>query len=86
MTTTYRDWASKLVYALQGYRTTVKTSTGFSLFYLIYSMEAVMLIEVEKESLRVVLESQLPKTEWAASRYEQLALLDAKRLNALFDN
>ena len=43
-------------------------------------MEAVLPVEIEIGSLRVALEHQISETEWAQSRYDQLNLLDERRL------
>ena len=43
-------------------------------------MEVVLLVKIEMESLRVALEYQISKTKWAQSRYDQLSLLDERRL------
>ena len=83
MTETYKDWPLKLPFALWGYRTTVRTSTGATPFSLVYGTEAVQPIELEIPSLRVVLESKIPEAEWARARYDSLVLLDEKRLKAL---
>ena len=45
-------------------------------------MEAVLPVEIEMLSLRVSLEHQISKTEWAQSHYDQLSLLDERRLRA----
>ena len=45
-------------------------------------MEAVFLIEIEMGSLRVTLEQQISETEWAQSQFDQLSLLDERRLRA----
>ena len=45
-------------------------------------MEAVLPVEIEMGSLRVELEHQISVTEWAQSRYDQLSLLDERRLRA----
>ena len=45
-------------------------------------MEAVLPVEIKMGSLRVALEHQISETEWAQSRYDQLSLLDEKRLRA----
>ena len=37
-------------------------------------------IEIEMRSFRVALEHQISETEWAQSRYDQLSLLDERRL------
>ena len=46
-------------------------------------MEAILLAEIEIESLRIILESQISEAEWAKAQYEQLILTDEKRLKAL---
>ena len=61
MTQTYRDWSDRLPYALWGYRTTVRTSTGATPFSLVYGSEAVLPVEVEIRSLWTVIESELPE-------------------------
>ena len=45
-------------------------------------MEAVLPVEIKMRSLRVALEQQISETEWAQSRYDQLSLLDERRLRA----
>ncbi|KAK5773087.1 hypothetical protein PVK06_049391 [Gossypium arboreum] len=45
MTETFKDWHEKLPFALFAYRTSVRTSTGATLFSLVYGMEAVLPIE-----------------------------------------
>ena len=83
-TDTFKDWHEKLHFALWGYRTTIRTSTGATPFSLTYGTEAVLPIELEVSSLRIALESQLSEAEWARTRYEQLAFIDEKRLAALY--
>ncbi|KAJ9173895.1 hypothetical protein P3X46_016986 [Hevea brasiliensis] len=84
MVETYKDWPEKLPYALWGYRTTTRTSTGATPFSLVYGTEAVLPIELEVKSLRVILEAKIPENEWAQKRYEELALIDEKRMRALY--
>ena len=83
MTETYRDWHEKLPFALLAYRTSIRTSTGATPFSLVYGMEAVLPIEVEIHSLRVLTELQLDEAEWVQSRYDQLNLIEGKRLKAI---
>ena len=64
------------------YRTSFRTSTGATPYSLVYGMEVVLLVEIEMRSLRVALEYQISETEWAQSRYDQLNLLDERRLRA----
>ena len=49
-----------------------------------YGSEAVMPIEIEIKSLRVVIEAKTPESEWARKRYDHLVSLDEKRMGALF--
>ncbi|RVW62232.1 Transposon Ty3-I Gag-Pol polyprotein [Vitis vinifera] len=49
---------------------------------LVYGMEAVLPVETEMGSLRVALEQQISETEWAQARFDQLNLLDERRLRA----
>ena len=83
MTDTYKDWHEKLPFALHAYQTTVRTSIGETLFSLVYAMEAVFPIEVEILSLWVLMEAKLEEVEWVQTRYDQLNLIEEKRLKAL---
>ena len=70
-------------FALHGYRTSVHTSTGATLFSLVYGMEAVLPFEVEILSLRILAESGLEEVEWAQAHFDQLNLIENKRLAAM---
>ena len=82
MVETSRDWSEKLPFALWAYRTSFCTSTGATPYSLVYGMEAVLPVEIEIGSLRVALKHQISEIEWAQSRYDQLSLLDERRLRA----
>ena len=69
-----------LPFALHGYRTSVRTSTGATLFSLVYRMEVVLPFEVEVPSLRILVESGFEESEWARARFYQLNLIKGKRL------
>ncbi|PKI42780.1 hypothetical protein CRG98_036826 [Punica granatum] len=56
MTVTYKDWHEMLHFALLAYRTSIRTSTGATPYSLVYGMEAVLPIEVEIPSMRVIAE------------------------------
>ena len=84
MTDTYKDWHEKLPFALHAYRTSVRTSIGATPFSLVYGMKAVLPIEVEISSLKVLMEAKLEEAEWVQARYEQLNLIEEKRLKALY--
>ena len=47
-------------------------------------MEVVLPIEMGVRSLRTVLESEISKVDWLQSRYDQLCMMDEKRLKALY--
>ena len=83
MVVTYKDWHEMLPFALHAYRTAVRTSTGATPYSLVFGMEAVMPLEVEIPSLRVLMESELEEAEWAKVRYEQLNMISEKRLAAI---
>jgi len=80
MVVTYKDWHEMLPFVLHGYRTSVRTSTGATPFSLVYGMEAILPLEVKIPSLRVLMETKLEEAEWVQARYDQLNLIDEKRL------
>ena len=47
-------------------------------------MESNLPIEMGVHSLRIALESEIPEVDWLQSRYDQLCMLDEKRLKALY--
>src|SRR3984885_5703930 len=67
--------------ALWGYQTSVKTSTGFTPFQLVYGLEVVLPIECEIPSLRMAIEL-LPATSEEERRLLYLAQLDENRRDA----
>ncbi|XP_009604628.2 uncharacterized protein [Nicotiana tomentosiformis] len=79
----YKQWHEKLPFSLLGYRTTVRMSTGETPYLLVYGIVAVIPAEVEIPSLRIIQEAELNDAEWIQSPYEQLALIDGKRMNAV---
>lgn len=80
MTVTYKDWHEMLPFSLHGYRTTIRTSTGATPFSLVYGMEAVLPIEVQIPSLRIMKDAGLDEDEWIQTRLDQINLIDEKRL------
>ena len=53
-------------------------------YSLVYSSEAVLLIEVEIQSLRVLAETKVLEEDWVKQKYEQLPLIDEKRARAQY--
>ncbi|XP_017979863.1 PREDICTED: uncharacterized protein LOC108662792 [Theobroma cacao] len=82
MTDVYKDWHEKLPFVLHVYRTIIRTSTRATPFSLVYGMEAVLPIEVEIPALSVLKEVQLEEAKWVNTCYEQLNLIEEKRLTA----
>jgi len=63
MVVTYKDWHEMLPFALHGYCTSIHTSTRATPFSLVYGMEAVLPVEVEIPSMRVLMEAELSEAE-----------------------
>ena len=83
MVETSRDWLENLSFALWAYRTSFRTSIGATPFSLVYGMEVVLPVYIEMGSLRVALEQRTSEAEWAQSCFDQLSLLDERRLRAV---
>ncbi|XP_070030032.1 uncharacterized protein [Nicotiana sylvestris] len=75
--------AREASFALLGYCTTIRTSTRATPYILVYGTEVVIPVEVEIPSLRITKEFKLSDVEWISTRYEQLALINGKRMNAI---
>ena len=80
MTASYKDWHEMLPFTLHGFWTTICTSTGATPFSLVYRMEVMLPFEVEIPSLRILAESGLEEVQWAQARFDQLNLIEGKRL------
>ncbi|KAM3198820.1 hypothetical protein P3L10_034440 [Capsicum annuum] len=78
-----RQWHEKLPFALLGYCTTVRTSTGATPYLLMYGIEAVIPAEVEIPSLRVIIEAEIDDNEWVKTRLDYLSLIEEKRLTSV---
>ncbi|RDX67941.1 hypothetical protein CR513_53131, partial [Mucuna pruriens] len=73
MVVIYKDWHDMLPYALHG-------ATPYS---LVHGTEAVLPVEVEIPSIKVLAEVELDDAEWIQSRLDQLNLIEEKWLTAL---
>ncbi|RDX66807.1 hypothetical protein CR513_54386, partial [Mucuna pruriens] len=69
-----------LPYALHGYRTSLRTSMGETPYSLVYGTEAILPVEVEIPSLRVLAEAKVDDVEWIQSQLDHLNLIEEKRL------
>ena len=77
-----RVWNEKLSECLWAYRTTVRTLTGNTPFFLVYGCEAVIPLEIQMPSLRVALMTRMTKEDNDRLRLQELEALDEKRLQA----
>ena len=68
---------------MHAYRTEVRTSIGATPYSLVYGTEVVLPIKVEIPSLRVLKKVELEEAEWVQARYEQLNLIEEKRMKAI---
>ncbi|XP_058181261.1 uncharacterized protein LOC131299699 [Rhododendron vialii] len=80
----YTNWPEILPLALWGYRTTERTSTEATPYSLVYGMEVVLPVKLELTSLRVLAETEMIEEDWVQNRYDELTLLDERRLRALY--
>lgn len=70
-------------FILHGYRTLVHTSTGATLFSLVYGMDVILPIKVELPLLRILTDVKLDEVEWVQARSDQLNLIDEKRMASI---
>ena len=77
-----RDWHERLGEALWAYRTTYKTPMQSTPYALVYSVEAVLLLEIQIPSLRIPILEGLSEDENHKLRLAELESLDEKRLHA----
>ncbi|XP_049357045.1 uncharacterized protein LOC125821701 [Solanum verrucosum] len=75
-----RGWHEMLPYVLLGYRTIVGISVGATPYLLVYGTEAVIPVEVEIPSLRIIQEIELSDVDWVRKRIDQLTRIDEKRM------
>ncbi|XP_015072566.1 uncharacterized protein LOC107016686 [Solanum pennellii] len=84
MINNHQGWHEMLPYALLGYRMTVRTSIGSTPYLLVYGTEAVIPVEVEIPSLRIIQDAELSNVEWVSKRIDQLTLIDEKRMVSVY--
>ena len=78
------DWDQKLDSALWAFRTTIKVSTGFTPFKLVYGLEAVVPMEFLVPSLRIAAENKLSPADLVNHRFDQLLELEEDRLQSTY--
>lgn len=72
------DWDNQLWSASGAYRTTYKSTSGYTPFQLVHSQEAIIGIEIEIPSLRVNLHNRMGNKVSLKYRLNQLESLDEK--------
>ncbi|XP_051143399.1 uncharacterized protein LOC127259827 [Andrographis paniculata] len=77
-----RDWHDRIGEALWAYLTTFRTPTQARPYSFVYGVEAVLPLERQISSLRIVLLEELTTKENVQLRLEELEALDEKRLQA----
>ncbi|KAA0059585.1 uncharacterized protein E5676_scaffold640G00360 [Cucumis melo var. makuwa] len=77
-----RDWQERIDEALWAYRTTQRTPTGVTPYSLVYGVEAILFLEREIPSLRMVVQEGLTTKDNVKLRLQELEALDEKRLEA----
>eukprot|EP00253_Pinus_taeda_P036604 PITA_36604 len=78
-----RDWAARLPEALWAYRTTWRSTTGYSPYQLVFGKQPIFPIEFEIQTLRTAQEVGLDLSEAQINRLQQINELDEIRLSAL---
>ena len=79
------NWHIMLFPTLWAYRTSIKMATNFTLFQLVYGLEAIFPIECEIPSLKLAVQL-LPKTSALEARLMELEQLDATCRDATISN
>lgn len=70
-------------FVLHGYQTPIFISIGATPFSLVYSMEAILPIEVKIPPMRILTNTKLEEVEWIQNMFDQLNLINEKRVIAL---
>lgn len=84
MVETYKDWHEMLLFSLHGYRTSKRTSIRETTFSLFYGIDAVLPVEIDIPSLRILTDVKLDEVECVQARFDQLNLIDEKRFASIF--
>lgn len=83
MSSNRKYWVDRLVEATWAYNTTWKTTTGFTPYELVYGKKALLSIEFEYNTLRMVAQLDLDLSHAYRERLLQLNGLHEQRLQAL---
>ena len=78
-----RDWAARLPEDIWAYRTTWRSTTGYSHYQLVFGKQPIFPIELEIQTLRTTQEVGLDLTEAQINQLQWINELDEIRLSAL---
>ena len=78
-----KNWDRQLQFALWAYRTSFKTSLGYTPFHLVFGKEALLPIEVQLSSLRVLASGESSQKEQLEQRILDLERLELDRIEAI---
>lgn len=70
MIVTYKDWYEMLLYTLHAYHTIVRTFIGANFYTLVHRIKAMMPLEVEIPSLRILKDTELEESKWVKLKFE----------------
>ncbi|XP_073282149.1 uncharacterized protein [Primulina huaijiensis] len=77
-----RDWPRLLSETLWAYRTSKRTATGVSHFFLTFGHDAVLPLEIMVQSMRVARQNKLPLEHYNEAMITELEELDELRIQA----
>ncbi|MCO5576439.1 hypothetical protein L7F22_030249 [Adiantum nelumboides] len=78
-----KNWGLELLSALWAYRTSVKTGTGFTPFHLVYGKEALLPVEVELPTVKMLEKLLGQSSDAFKERLLQLQEVQLDRMSAL---
>ncbi|XP_072054313.1 uncharacterized protein [Arachis hypogaea] len=78
-----RTWHKTLSQVLWAYRNSPRGSTGTSPYKLVYGHDAVLPLEINLNTLRVLKQNDLPVNDYWNAMYDELNELDSERILAL---
>ncbi|XP_038685761.1 uncharacterized protein LOC119985541 [Tripterygium wilfordii] len=78
-----RQWHETLIQALWAYRTSSHSTTNITRFQLVYGQEAVLPLEINVQSMRIALQTNLSEEDYTEAMMQNLLELDEIILDAL---
>ncbi|XP_015970033.1 uncharacterized protein LOC107493447 [Arachis duranensis] len=78
-----RNWHQSLSQVLWAYQNSPRGSIGTTLYKLVYGHDAVLLIDINLQNIRVDRQDEIPVVDYWNSLYDEFNELDDERLRAL---